>query len=194
MADLSRSAGEPIAQREAHERPELAHRVLVGELLAELAIEILGRGRRRLADDGEAVLHHQDADREPVEWSGGVWALRVIEECPLDAGKAGAPHCFAGDHLEAAADRRFDIGKRDSRCLRDGRGLAIGGLQAAHVEAWPAPAAVPGAGCSVTGGFAGLACVAAASAVSIALSFTMLCSSAVTRVASAPSAAAVCCA
>jgi hypothetical protein len=42
------AAGELVAQRKAHQRPELADGVLVGELAAELGVEVLRRRRRRL--------------------------------------------------------------------------------------------------------------------------------------------------
>src|SRR5437899_9747390 len=50
-----------LTQIVPHQWPELLDRVVIGELGPDLAVEVLRCRWRALADDGEAVLHHQNA-------------------------------------------------------------------------------------------------------------------------------------
>ena len=56
--------GQPFLQGVAHQRPNLLHGVLAGDLAAQIGVEVLRRSASTFPGDGEAVAQDDDAERQ----------------------------------------------------------------------------------------------------------------------------------
>src|SRR5690606_17975094 len=93
-----------VGQAEAQQRPDLGHRILTGDLAADLRVEVLGADARRLAGHGEAVAEHQDAEGQALKRlvAPGPWVVPV---------ELTEPHvrAFGCGEVELAEDLRLNI-------------------------------------------------------------------------------------
>src|SRR3546814_13354933 len=95
------------------ERPKLLDCVLICEQPALFGVEVLGRGGRALADDGEAILHDKDAERHLVQIrmdrDRGVRAERLVP----------------GDEMLARDLRLHVVEREDEKSVVSGKSVAV---------------------------------------------------------------------